>query len=91
MSHAESLAHLEINGPNAIIGLLPDGNMLACCDSKKLRPVVVGRTNGMIAVSSEVCGLNAVMPERNASLDLYPGERETIIIDNDLRVRICRQ
>lgn len=45
----------------------------------------------MIAVSSEVCGLNAVMPERNASLDLYPGERETIIIDNDLKVRVCRQ
>ena len=87
----QTLAHLEINGPNAVIGMLPDNRMICCCDSKKLRPVVVGRTNGMIAVSSEVCGLNAVMPERNASLDLYPGERETIIIDNDLKVRVCRQ
>ena len=43
----ESLAHLEINGPNTIIGLLPDGKMITCCDSKKLRPVVVGGTKDM--------------------------------------------
>ncbi|MCQ2444927.1 MAG: glutamate synthase, partial [Mailhella sp.] len=50
----ETLAHLEINGPNTIIGLLPDGRMINCCDSKKLRPVVIGRTEGMVAISSEV-------------------------------------
>lgn len=30
----ESLAHLEINGPNTIIAVLPDGSMMTCCDSK---------------------------------------------------------
>ena len=87
----ETLAHLEINGPNAIIAMLPDGRMMTCCDSKKLRPVVVGRTKDMLAISSEVCGLNAVMPDRDVSTDIYPGERETIVVDNDLRVRICKQ
>lgn len=31
----ESLVHLEINGPNTIIAVLPDGSMMTCCDSKK--------------------------------------------------------
>ena len=87
----ETLAHLEINGPNAIIAMLPDGRMMTCCDSKKLRPVVVGRTKDMLAISSEVCGLNAIMPDRDVSTDIYPGERETIVVDNDLRVHICKQ
>ena len=87
----ESLAHLEINGPNAIIGLLPDGNMLACCDSKKLRPVVIGGNEDIIAVSSEVCGLNAILPDRDSSRDIYPGERETVVIDNNLEVRRWKQ
>ena len=87
----ESLAHLEINGPNAIIGLLPDGSMLTCCDSKKLRPVVVGFDDGMVAMASEVCGLNAIMPGRDASKDIYPNERELVLIDNDLAVRRWKQ
>ncbi|MBP3730212.1 MAG: glutamate synthase [Mailhella sp.] len=87
----ETLAHLEINGPNTIIGMLPDGRMITCCDSKKLRPVVIGRTAGMVAVSSEVCGLNAIMPERIAERDIYPGERELVVIDNDLNVLRHRQ
>ena len=87
----ESLAHLEINGPNAIIGLLPDGSMLTCCDSKKLRPVVVGFDDGMVAMASEVCGLNAIMPGRDASKDIYPNERELVLIDNDLAVQRWKQ
>ena len=31
------------------------------------------------------------MPDRDVSTDIYPGERETIVVDNDLRVRICKQ
>ena len=65
--------------------------MLTCCDSKKLRPVVVGRTEDMVAISSEVCGLNAIMPQRDESLDIYPGEREIVVIDNDLEVSRCKQ
>ncbi len=87
----ETLAHLEINGPNTIIGMLPDGRMITCCDSKKLRPVVVGGTNDMLAISSEVCGLNTIMPNRDTSKDIYPDEREIIVIDNELGVQRCKQ
>lgn len=72
----ESLTHLEINGPNAIIGLLPDGRMNTCCDSKKLRPVVLEGDNAMVAVALEACGgcgrhekicpNAAIRPARNA-------------------------
>ena len=87
----ESLAHLEINGPNTIIGLLPDGKMITCCDSKKLRPVVVGCDDNMVAITSEVCGLNAIMPQRDIAGDIYPNEREMVVIDNDLAVQRWKQ
>ncbi|MBO4301036.1 MAG: glutamate synthase [Desulfovibrio sp.] len=87
----ESLAHLEINGPNALIALLPDGRMIACCDAKKLRPVVVGRDDGMAAITSEVCGLNAILPDRDTGKDIYPGGRDMVVIDNQLEVRQWRQ
>ncbi len=87
----EACANLEINGPNTIIALLPGGDMLTLCDGKKLRPVVVGQTDGMIAIASEVCGLNAIMPQRDSSRDIYPDERETVLIDNGLGVRRWKQ
>ena len=86
-----SLAHLEINGPNTIIAVLPDGTLFTCCDSKKLRPVVVGKTDEMVIISSEVTGINEVLPNRNSSEDIYPNERETVVITNDLKVNRWQQ
>lgn len=87
----QSLANLEINGPNTIIGVLPDNSMITCCDSKKLRPVVIGRTADTVAISSEVSGINEIMPNRDQSLDIYPNEREVVVIDNNLEVQRWRQ
>lgn len=87
----QSLGHLEINGPNTIIAVLPNGDMITCCDSKKLRPVVVGGNDDMIAIASEVCGLNAIMPERDMAKDIYPNEREVVVINNDLEVQRWKQ
>lgn len=87
----QSLAHLEINGPNTVIGVLPSGEMLTCCDSKKLRPVVVGGDENMVAISSEVCGLNEILPDRDAARDIYPNEREVVVIGNDLGVSRWKQ
>ena len=87
----QSLANLEINGPNTIIGVLPTGEMITCCDSKKLRPVVVGRTDDMVAISSEVCGINEILPDRDETKDIYPNEREIIVIDDNLEVQRCKQ
>ena len=87
----QSLAHLEINGPNTVIGVLPDCRMVTCCDSKKLRPVVVGRDENMVAISSEVCGINEILPDRDMTQDIYPDEREIVVIDNDLEVTRWKQ
>ena len=87
----ESLANLEINGPNTIIAMLPDGTMVSLCDAKKLRPVVIGRTKDCVAVSSEVCGLNAIMPERDLTQDIYTSERELVTINNQLEVTRWKQ
>lgn len=86
-----ALSHLEINGPNTIIGVLPDGTMINVNDSKKLRPVVVGREKDAVVLSSEVCGLNTILPTRDESTDIYPTERETIVITNDLEVQRWKQ
>ncbi len=86
-----SLAHLEINGPNTIIGVLPDSTLFTCCDSKKLRPVVLGQTEDMVIITSEVMGLNEVMPNRDLNKDLYPNEHEMVIVNNDLKVERWQQ
>ncbi len=87
----QSLAHLEINGPNTIIGVLPDNTMFTTCDAKKLRPVVVGRNADTVAIASEVCGINEILPERDWEADIYPNERETVVIDNNLEVQRWKQ
>ena len=87
----QSLAHLEINGPNTIIGVLPDNTMFTCCDAKKLRPVVVGRDEDTVVISSEVCGVNEVLPDRNWEVDIYPNEREIVVIDDNLEVQRWNQ
>jgi glutamate synthase domain-containing protein 1 len=87
----QSLGHLEINGPNTIIAMQPDGSIMTCCDSKKLRPVVVGGDEFTQVISSEVCGLNVVMPNRNTQLDIYPNEREIVVITPELEVQRWNQ
>jgi hypothetical protein len=82
---------LEINGPNTVIFVLPDGRMGIACDSKKLRPVVIGRNADMVVASSEVCGLNRILPSRNTAADVYPGERELVLVDRSLEVQRWRQ
>jgi glutamate synthase domain-containing protein 1 len=87
----QSLAHLEINGPNTIIGVLPNGGMFTVCDAKKLRPIVVGSTADTVVFSSEVCGINEILPERDWQKDIYPNEREIVYIDNNLEVQRWKQ
>lgn len=81
-----SLSFLEINGPNTIIGVTPNGTMFSVNDAKKLRPVVIGGTRDKIFISSEVVGLNAVCPERDWEKDIYTKEREMVVIGDDLEV-----
>ena len=70
---------------------MPDGELLCVCDAKKLRPVVIGRTDDTVIMTSEVTGINDVLPDRDTSKDIYPNEKETIIVANDLTVKRWQQ
>ena len=86
-----SLSNLEINGPNTTIGVLPDGTMFNVIDSKKLRPTVVAKDNNMVIITSEVTGVNEILPNRDISKDIYTNEREIVVVDNDLKIQRIAQ
>jgi len=90
----KSCRKLIIDGPNCIIGCLPDGSMFMAQDRKKLRPGVVGGDpkKGIFAFSSEICGLNAAIPDRNRTQDFQPMHLDTAIVGPDCReVLKCSQ
>ena len=96
---ADFLAHLKrtcrpliIDGPNCFIGTLPDHSLFMVQDRKKLRPGVVGGKPGLFGFSSEVCGLDAVIPDRDKTKDIQPMHIDTVIVSPDRQeVKICRQ
>lgn len=71
---------LIIDGPNAVIGTLPDETSLLVMDQKKLRPAMVGGRDGVWGIASEMCGIQAMIPDRDASLDFQPMREHTVII-----------
>jgi len=100
-AHADTefLKHLKktcrqliIDGPNCVIGTLPDNTLFMAQDRKKLRPGVVGGRPGFFAFSSEICGLDAVIPDRDKSKDIQPMHLDTAIVSPDRQeIKICRQ
>ncbi|MBC2714239.1 MAG: glutamate synthase [Desulfobacteraceae bacterium] len=83
---------LIIDGPNCVIGCLPDHSLFMAQDRKKLRPGVVGGRPGMYAFSSEICGLDAVIPDRDQSKDFQPMYLDTAIVGPDRQeISILRQ
>jgi hypothetical protein len=83
---------LTIDGPNCVIGCLPDKTLFMAQDRKKLRPGVVGGKPGLYALSSEMCGLDAAIPDRDKTKDFQPMHLDTAIVDKDRKeVTICRQ
>ncbi len=71
---------LIIDGPNAVIGTLPDETCLLVMDPKKMRPATVGGRPGVWAIASEMCGVEALVPDRDPSLDFQPMREHTVII-----------
>lgn len=78
-----SLRMLTIDGPNCVIGFLPDGSTFMVQDSKKLRPGVVGGVKGKYALSSEECGVDKAIPSRERSKDVFPMKYDMVIISPD--------
>lgn len=75
-----SLRPLCIDGPNVVMGFTPDGTCFLVHDSKKLRPGVAGGTKGKMALVSEECGLDSVVPDRDRSLDIFPMKYDMVIV-----------
>ncbi len=71
---------LIIDGPNAVIATLPDETSMLVMDQKKLRPATVGGRPGAWAIASEMCGVEALIPDRDPSLDFQPMREHTVII-----------
>ncbi|MES0349527.1 MAG: glutamate synthase [Desulfobacteria bacterium] len=83
---------LIIDGPNCVIGALPDKTLFVVQDRKKLRPGIVGGKPGLYAISSEMCGLDAAIPDRDKSKDFQPMYLDTAYIRPDRQeVTICGQ
>jgi len=96
---AHFLKHLKhtcrrmiIDGPNCVIGCLIDHSLFMVQDRKKLRPGVVGGRPGIFALSSEICGLDAAIPDRDKSKDFQPMYLDTVMVGPDRQeVSICGQ
>jgi len=74
---------LIIDGPNAVIGTLPDETSILLMDAKKMRPATIGGKPGEWAIASEMCGVDAMVPERDKSLDYQPMRENTVVIPAD--------
>jgi len=79
---------LIIDGPNAVMGTLPDETCMLVMDHKKLRPATVGGKPGVWAMASEICGVDAMVPDRDRSLDFQPMREHTVIIPPDRKEMI---
>jgi len=83
---------LIIDGPNCVIGCLPDTTLFMVQDRKKLRPGVIGGGDGTYVFASEMCGLDAVIPRRDKTRDLQPMHLDTAIVrPNRNEVEVVRQ
>ncbi len=71
---------LIIDGPNCVMGSLPDETCLLVMDQKKMRPATIGGKPGEWAIASEMCGVDAMIPDRERSLDFQPMREHTVIV-----------
>ncbi|MFH2066878.1 MAG: glutamate synthase [Pseudomonadota bacterium] len=78
-----SCRQLIIDGPNCVVGCLQDNTLFMVQDRKKLRPGIIGGGPGMFVFSSETCGLDAVLPNRDKSRDFQPMHLDTVVVQPD--------
>ncbi len=90
-----SCRRLIIDGPNCIIGCMPDKTLVMVQDRKKLRPGVVGGKKGFFAFCSEMCGLDYVLKEElgeNNFEYFQPMYLDTVYVTADRKeVKKCSQ
>ncbi len=90
-----SCRRLIIDGPNCVIGCMPDKTLVMVQDRKKLRPGIVGGKRGFFAFCSEVCGLDYVLKKElgeNNFEYFQPMYIDTVYVTTDRKeVKKCSQ
>lgn len=84
----QSCRNLIIDGPNCIIGMLPDQTLFMVQDHKKWLQGVVGTDNGTYVFSSDVSGLDAILPKRDIGMDFQPMHMDIVFVGPE-RNQIC--
>jgi len=79
----DACRRLIIDGPNCVMGTLPDETTIMVMDTKKMRPATIGGKPGEWALASEICGVDAMVPDRDKSLDFQPMRENTVIVTPD--------
>lgn len=88
----ETCRPLIIDGPNCVIGVLPDRSMFMVQDRKKLRPGIVGGKEGVFVFTSEACALEFALPDRDRTKDFQPMYLDTVVVSPDRKeMKIWRQ
>ncbi len=79
----DACRRMIIDGPNCVMGSLPDETTIMVMDTKKMRPATIGGKPGEWALASEICGVDAMIPDRDKSLDFQPMRENTVIVSPD--------
>ncbi|MCP4714972.1 MAG: glutamate synthase [Deltaproteobacteria bacterium] len=79
----DACRRLIIDGPNCVMGSLPDETCILTMDHKKLRPATIGGKPGEWALASEMCGVDSMIPDRDKSLDFQPMRENMVVIPPD--------
>ncbi len=88
----QSCRNLIIDGPNCVIGVLPDHTMFMLQDRNKWLQGIVGTDNGTYVFSSDITGLDAVLPKRNIRMDFQPMHMDIVFIGPERKqIRVYRQ
>lgn len=88
----KSCRSLIIDGPICIVGVLPDKTLFMIQDRQKLRPGVVGYDNGSFVFSTDISGLDAVLPKRDLRKDIQPMHMDIVCVGPERdRISVLRQ
>ncbi|MCP3922894.1 MAG: glutamate synthase [Desulfobacterales bacterium] len=76
-----SCRSMSIDGAQCLIGSLPDNTLFLTKDAKSITTCVVGTKPGITAFSSEITGLEKLLPDRDKTQDYQPAHDELIVLN----------
>lgn len=77
-----SCRNIAVDGAHSIVGSLPDKSLFFAQDPKRITPGIVGTKPGIVAFSSEMSGLEKLLPDRDKQNDYQPDHNEIVILNS---------